>query len=153
VWTADGPEGAYVASVLRRLGYRTRLRTVTPFTKYDAAIVDPRNKVQVGALRWYPDYPAASGFISNVIFNCSGRSGVYFCDRRINRQIARARALQATDPQAANALWARIDRMLTDEAPWLFLYNNKQADFVSERVGNFQYNLQYGILLDQLWVK
>jgi peptide/nickel transport system substrate-binding protein len=61
--------------------------------------------------------------------------------------------LQATDARAANALWARIDRDLTDEAPWLFLYNNKQADFVSSRVGNFQYNLHYGILLDQLWVK
>ena len=30
---------------------------------------------------------------------------------------------------------------------------NKQADFVSRRVGNFQYNLRYGMLLDQLWVK
>ena len=61
--------------------------------------------------------------------------------------------MQATDPQGANALWTKVDRELTDEAPWLLLYNNKQADFVSERVGNFQYNLQYGILLDQLWVK
>ena len=60
---------------------------------------------------------------------------------------------QVTDPQAANALWARIDRDLTDQAPWLFLYNPKQADFVSSRVANFQYNLQYGVLLDQLWVK
>jgi peptide/nickel transport system substrate-binding protein len=44
--------------------------------------------------------------------------------------------VQATDPGEANALWARIDRELTDEAPWLFLYNRKQADFVSSRVGN-----------------
>jgi peptide/nickel transport system substrate-binding protein len=90
----------------------------------------------------------APGFISNVIFDCS-----YFCDRRIDREIARARTLQASDARAATALWARIDRELTDQAPWLFLYNRKQADFVSSRVGNFQYNLRYGILLDQLWVK
>ena len=62
-------------------------------------------------------------------------------------------AAQVTDPAAATALWADIDRRLTWQAPWLFLYNNRQADFVSERVGNFQYNLQYGILLDQMWVK
>jgi YVTN family beta-propeller protein len=145
VWAAEQAEGAYIASVLRQLGYRTRLKTVTPFDKYTDAIFDPRAKVQIAALRWFSDYPAASGFINSVIFDCS-----YFCDRRIERLISRARARQATNPRAANALWTRIDRELTDAAPWLFLYNNKQADFVSRRVRNFQYNLQYGILLDQL---
>ena len=148
VWAGDRAEGEYVVTLLRRLGYRTQLKTVAPDSKYLAAIDDPGNKIQIAALRWFPDWPAASGFINSVIFNCS-----YFCDRTIDREIARARALQATDARAANALWARIDRDLTDRAPWLFLYNNKQADFVSKRVGNFQYNLQYGILLDQLWVR
>jgi len=145
VWAAERAEGAYVASVLRQLGYRTQLKTVTPFDRYTDAIFDPRAKVQIAALRWFSDYPAASGFINSEIFDCS-----YFCDRKIDRLIERARALQATNPRAANALWTRIDRELTDAAPWLFLYNNKQADFVSPRVRNFQYNLQYGILLDQL---
>jgi peptide/nickel transport system substrate-binding protein len=148
VWAPDKAEGEYVATVLRALGYRTRLKTITPTSRYDAAIFDPRNKVQIAAFRWFADYPVASGFISSVIFDCS-----YFCDRRIDRKIARAGALQETDARAANTLWARIDRELTDQAPWLFLYNRKQADFVSSRVGNFQYNLRYGILLDQLWVK
>ena len=145
VWAADRAEGAYIASVLRQLGYRTRLKTVTPWDKYIDTIFAPHAKVQIAALRWFSDYPTASGFINSEIFDCS-----YFCDRRIDRLIERARALQATDPKAANALWTRIDRELTDAAPWLFLYNNKQADFVSPRVRNFQYNLQYGILLDQL---
>jgi YVTN family beta-propeller protein len=150
VWATDKAEGEYVVALLRRLGYRTRLRTIVPYDKYTATLFDPRNfdTFQIAQLRWFHDYPAASGFISSAIFDCS-----YFCDRRIDREIARARALQATDAQAANALWARIDRELTDQAPWLFLYNPKQADFVSGRVGNFRYNLRYGILLDQLWVK
>src|SRR5262249_10799328 len=147
VWAVDKAEGLYVTRLLRRLGYRTRLKTVTPFGPYTAAIFDPRNRVQIAALRWYPDYPAPSGFINNVIFDCS-----YFCNKKIDRKINRARALQRTHPVAANALWANIDRELTDQAPWLFLYNRKQADFVSRRVGNFQYNLNYGILLDQLSV-
>jgi peptide/nickel transport system substrate-binding protein len=150
VWTTDRAEGNYVATLLRRLGYRTRLRAITSIAKYDAALLEPRNfaTFQIAQFRWFEDYPAASGFINSSIFDCS-----YFCDKRIDRKIARARALQATKAQAANELWARIDRDLTDQAPWLFLYNNKQADFVSSRVGNFQYNPWYGILLDQLWVK
>ena len=148
VWATDEAEGEYMATLLRRLGYRTQLETIASLDKYDAAILEPSNKVQIAQFRWYADYPAAPGFINAVIFGCT-----FFCDRKIDRDIARARALQATDVTAANALWARIDRELTDQAPWLFLYNRKQADFVSSRVGNFQYNLQYGILLDQLWVK
>jgi YVTN family beta-propeller protein len=147
VWATDRGEGAYVTTLLRRLGYRTRLKTI-PFDKYFPVILDPKNKVQIAAFRWFPDFPAASGFINSSIFDCA-----IFCDKAINRDIARARALQATDDPAANRLWDRIDRELTDQAPWLFLYNSRQADFVSSRVGNFQYNLQYGILLDQLWVK
>jgi YVTN family beta-propeller protein len=148
VWATDEAEGEYMATLLRRLGYRTQLETIASLDKYDAAILEPSNKVQIAQFRWYADYPAAPGFINAVIFGCT-----FFCDRKIDRDIARARALQATDVTAANALWARIDRELTDQAPWLFLYNRKQADFVSSRVGNFQYHLQYGILLDQLWVK
>ena len=149
VWANDQAEGKYMARLLRRLGYRSRLRTIVgpnSDDKYFGAIFNPKNKVQIAGMRWFSDYPAASGFIP-PIFDCS-----YFCSKRIDRMIARARALQATDAVAANALWARIDRELTDQSPWLFLYNKKQADFVSRRVGNFQYNIQYGILLDQLWV-
>ena len=28
----------------------------------------------------------------------------------------------------------------------------RRADFVSRRVGNYQYNPQWGALLDQMWV-
>jgi YVTN family beta-propeller protein len=148
VWATDRDQGAYVATLLRRLGYRTRLKTIASFADYIPAILDPKNKVQIAALRWFADFPTASGFINSAIFDCTS-----FCDKAIDRDIARARSLQAADGPAASRLWARIDRELTDQAPWLFLYNTRQADFVSTRVGNFQYNLQYGILLDQLWVR
>jgi YVTN family beta-propeller protein len=148
VWTSDKAEGGYMATVLRELGYRAGVKTITPFDKYTTALFQNFATFQIAQFRWFPDYPAASGFINSAIFDCS-----YFCDRAIDREIARARTLQATDPVAANELWAKIDRDLTDQAPWLFLYNTKQPHFVSSRVGNFQYNIQYGILLDQLWVR
>jgi hypothetical protein len=31
--------------------------------------------------------------------------------------------------------------------------NRRLTDFASERVGNFQYHPQWGVLLSQLWVK
>jgi peptide/nickel transport system substrate-binding protein len=33
------------------------------------------------------------------------------------------------------------------------LLNPKQVDFVSRRVGDYQYSPQWGVLLDRLWVR
>ena len=49
--------------------------------------------------------------------------------------------------------WARIDRLLVDEAPSVPLYALREADFVSKRVGNYIFNPQFGVLLDQMWVR
>ena len=56
-------------------------------------------------------------------------------------------------PAEANRLWARLDRELVDRAAWLPLVTPKTTDFVSKRVGNYQYHPLWGVLLDQLWVK
>ena len=42
--------------------------------------------------------------------------------------------------------------MFTDQAPWLALVDPRGTDLVSARVGNYQRHLQWGVLLDQLWV-
>ena len=65
----------------------------------------------------------------------------------------RAVALSSTDAQAANRLWGRIDRQLVDLAPWVPLFDSTWTDFVSKRVGNYEYNPQWHTLLDQLWVR
>ena len=39
------------------------------------------------------------------------------------------------------------------QAPYVPTYNRKTVDFLAKRVGNYQYNPQWGALLDQLWVK
>jgi len=52
-----------------------------------------------------------------------------------------------------NQLWARVDREIVNHAPVVPLFTLKNADIVSERVGNYQYNPQWGVLIDQLWVR
>ena len=64
-----------------------------------------------------------------------------------------AERLQSTDARSASAVWASAERRIVDEAPLLPLANPKQVDVVSRRVGNYQYNPQWGVLLDQLWVR
>jgi hypothetical protein len=78
-----------------------------------------------------------------------------FCDPKIDEQIRYALSVQATEPTGAVALWARIERDIVDLAPWVPLFTPKRAQFVSARVGNYQYNPATGacVLLDQLWVR
>jgi peptide/nickel transport system substrate-binding protein len=66
--------------------------------------------------------------------------------------MARAGAVQLSDPAASAPLWAKVDQEATLDAPWLPLLTQGGVDFVSKRVGNYQHNPLYQILLDQLWV-
>ena len=65
----------------------------------------------------------------------------------------RAEVVGATNPTAANKLWAQIDRKVTDTSPAAVLFAPKNTDFISKRVGNFIFSAQYYMLLDQAWVQ
>src|SRR5207249_2163368 len=58
---------AYIVSVLRRLGYRARLKVVSTFPAYFAAIQDSRRKVQAAGNVWEPDYLAAATFFTPLL--------------------------------------------------------------------------------------
>ncbi len=151
VWATSGSVfiASPIVSALRALGYRARLKVIDiDAWKYD--------KIQAGVWSWFADYPAASDFAP--LFSCR-TAGVpvenpaRFCDPAVQRMIERALDLVATDPQMANDLWARIDRMVTDRAPYVPLLNPRRVEYVSGRVGNYQFNPQLGTLFDQLWVR
>jgi peptide/nickel transport system substrate-binding protein len=76
-----------------------------------------------------------------------------FCDPYIDREVKGALTEQATNPQAARRLWERIDRQTVDKAPWVPLVTPKTVDILSKRVGNFQFNPMWAMLIDQLWVR
>lgn len=76
-----------------------------------------------------------------------------FCDPAFDKPAARAAVLQTTDPLAAAALWARLDRRLTDLAIWLPTVTPNETDLVSRRIGNYQYNPVWGALIDQLQIR
>jgi ABC-type transport system substrate-binding protein/class 3 adenylate cyclase len=157
------PLMSYVRRVLQRLGYRARLHTfknVNAFFNYYSNVESKGRGFQVRHGGWNADYPSAFDFF-HPLLTCPDyrpRTGDYsnlggFCDHAIDRAIANAASLQSSDPQAAAALWSTIDHRITNAAPWIAIGNQQEVDFVSGRVGNYQYNPQWGALLDQLWVR
>ena len=151
--------GLYFVSLLNQLGYKATLKTLNTGVYFNV-VGNSKNKVQFDYDDWIADYPAASDFI-NTLLSCKAfipnSSSNYnypeFCDKKVDKQIARALKLALTNPEAANVLWARIDRQIMDKAPWLPLVNPAGIDFLSKRVRNYVHSAQDKILLDQLQVQ
>jgi len=164
VWTpsAAPPELArYVVSLLESLGYRASLNARYEATEYFARVSDARTRAQIGFGGWGLDFPSAEGFIRPLLScayydpsspetttNLAG-----FCDRSIDAQMERATSTQVHDPAEAIMLWQRVEDAILARAPIIPAFNRTYVSLVSERVGNYQYNPQWGPLLSQLWVK
>ena len=151
--------GVYIQSVLNQIGYKATVKPISGNIFFTYA-QNTKNKVQISVQQWYQDYPAASDFLY-ILFGCesfhpgsdSSINIAGFCDKKINAQMHRALTLSQTDETAANTLWTKIDRMVTDASPMATLFTPKHIDFVSKRVGNFVFSKQFYWLVDQSWVK
>jgi YVTN family beta-propeller protein len=155
VWTYPGfweqaARGAVQA--LEALGYRATIRRAEGLDAYFSKVVDgKRQGVQAGMIGWY-DVPRSASSLLGA-FRCSPPDLSFFCDRRVDARIAQAFELDGTDPDAAVQRWAEIERDVVDLAPWVSLFTPSHAHVLSARVGNYQNNPEFGVLLDQLWVR
>jgi peptide/nickel transport system substrate-binding protein len=155
-----GPRfGAYLVSVLRSIGYNARAE----FVPHTGPTWRPDRQAGVGG--WIADYPSANDVF--IQFLCSSyttdpntnENFAGICDRHLDAQIARAQSLETTNRAAAAGAWHSIDRLLTDEAPWVPVKVQFSTDFVGRRVGNYRYcwlsgsSGLTGACLDQLWVR
>jgi hypothetical protein len=68
-------------------------------------------------------------------------------------RIRSALELELQDPAAASKAWGAIDREVTDQAPWVFLYTLNSRQLLSKRVGAFQQHPLWAPLFGQLWVR
>jgi YVTN family beta-propeller protein len=152
--------GRYVVSVLSSLGFRARLGTLPDPDTYFAWVNDSRHRAQVGFVPWLSDFPSPAGFLT-PLFSCAAYTPATatnadpsgFCNPAVDRLLSQAQATQAENPAAATALWQRAERAILAQAPVVPLYNARNVAFVSRHVGNFAYHPQWGVLLDQLWVR
>jgi peptide/nickel transport system substrate-binding protein len=152
---------AQMVSDLNKIGYKASTQPLNGSIQY-AYIQNSNNisKWNVSYSAWYQDYPAASDFL-NVLLGCgsihphsdASPNIAEFCNPSIQAQMTKAENLGVTSANAANNIWAQVDHAVTDQAPWVDMYNPKQIDFLSARVHGYQWNPQWYILIDQQWLK
>jgi ABC-type transport system substrate-binding protein len=76
-----------------------------------------------------------------------------YCDPVFDKLVQQAEDSQLTDPARADALWAKADHRLADQAAAVPIMNDVGQDVLSARLQNYQHNPQFGLLIDQLWIK
>jgi YVTN family beta-propeller protein len=158
-WSQAKSFNRVAVKALRSLGYRVAVKPVGA-AAYWGAVGDSRNRAQIGFTGWQASYPSPAEFLVQL-FSCpaflprnpNNQNPSEFCDPGIDRQMRRAQAEQLSDPTASRALWQRVDREITDAAPWVPLIISKNVNFLSKRVGNYQYSPAMFMLIDQLWVR
>jgi YVTN family beta-propeller protein len=138
----------YVVRVLRELGYRATSHLASGYpagqrsyrTTQIAATADLDNSPE----NFFADWAACD----------SAAAHGWACDPAVDRTIQKDATLEASDPRAAGARWAMLDRELMRRADWLPLVNPQAVDFVSARVAGYEYNPEPGlrVVADQLWL-
>lgn len=140
----------YVAGVLDSLGYRTQVNVV-PRDAYGRAL--ETGGVPLKPVTWYGGELGASDFLQTW-FACDGAATRgRFCDGTLDRLMRHALMLDGTDPQAASAAWADVDRRVAAASAAIPLITPRAVEFVSARVRNYQNHPIWGLLVDQIWLR
>jgi peptide/nickel transport system substrate-binding protein len=157
--TVDRGLGLYFVGLLNSLGYKASLQALSPDIQYPYA-QNSKNHVQFAFSSWYQDYPAASDFL-NILLGCgsfhpnsnSSPNIAEFCTKGIQAKMDQAGQKGITDPEGANKQWAQVDKEVTDQAPWVSMFNPKFIDVLSSRVKGYQFSPQWYFLLAQASVE
>jgi peptide/nickel transport system substrate-binding protein len=151
VWTFPyfAKESHYLVSLLRRLGYRARVKELPDIDTYFAAVT--KTHPQAGLAGWFTQELPSDIFETLACRNIQDWAD--FCDRSFDRAVQDLLRKQVEDPAPAARIAARLDRRVVEAAPWVPLFTPRFTNFASKRVGNYQAQPGNGVLLDQLWVR
>ena len=151
--------GENVASTLTAIGWKATSKPISNNIQF-TYIQNTKNKVQISLSSWFQDYPAASDFL-NILFGCASFvpgsdssiniSG--YCDKTVQAKMDQAYAQGSTDQAAANKLWAQVDRDVMTASAAAPLFTPKHVDFLSKRVGDYQWSKQFRMIVSQAWVQ
>jgi peptide/nickel transport system substrate-binding protein len=159
---ALGPAAAgVVAATLRRIGYRPRVTVALTQREFHRHLSDIRRGWHITAGDWIADYPSPGQFLE-FFLACSNyrpedaartTNAGGFCRADFDRLVARAQALQTTNPVQAQGIWARADRLAVDQAAWAPLVSTASVELLSRRAGHFTLDANSAPRIDQLWVR
>jgi peptide/nickel transport system substrate-binding protein len=141
VWTddlkSDKRAGAYLESVLRRLGFATKLRVVSAAAYYETVGNPSTPNLDAGFASWAPLLPHPNQYFGALLNGRAIRAVdnpnlAQLDDPALNDEIERL-AKQPLDA-STDAEYSALDRSVMAKAPWAPWGNRDVATFTSDRI-------------------
>ncbi|APZ41863.1 ABC transporter substrate-binding protein [Acidihalobacter ferrooxydans] len=139
---------------LAQVGVKVKLRTFTWTTYLDK--VNPGLKPDVGMaeMAWITNNPFT---LPNLTLRTGawpdkgGFNSGYYSNPEVDTLMAQAR--RATNPARQAAIYTRLQKIVHNDPPWIFVVNAKQVAVTSSRVQGFKLQPSYFLLLDGVHLK
>jgi peptide/nickel transport system substrate-binding protein len=141
VWASDRttsqPHAAYLVQVLRSIGLDARIKVVEQ-ALYWRTIGDQRTRAQIGMANWFQDYPHPLDWFDLLL---NGRritptNNQNYANANVpalNRRIEELKRMPTLN-DAVNAEWAKVDRLVLEQALWAPFANREFVDFFAADV-------------------
>lgn len=98
-----------------------------------------RGDFDLAYFTWHADYPEAENFLYPLFHSSSAGAGgnrSFFSDARVDALLDAARA--EVDREKRFDIYRRAERIIGDEAPWVFLWFGDKRIALSGRIGGFR---------------
>jgi len=130
----DAGVGNGVAASLRRVGLRVELRFYSDRDYPEAISAGEADLFRAG---WIADYPDPEPFLALFLSRAPDNAG-RFASPEFDRLFETLR--RETDGAARLRIARSLERILVDETAALFLHHERESQFVSPRVENWEHN-------------
>jgi len=123
---------------LAEVGVRVEIRLMSFATYLEATSTRQGAPFSLGS--WLMDYPDASNFLdvrfhSRMIADQNSNNDSFYVDDEVDRLLDAAR--RELDGAAREAMYRRVERILYDDAPWIWGYHPKVMEVVQPYVRDF----------------
>lgn len=111
-----------------------------------AESADPDDCQDIMLMKWYPDYADPASWFSTLLVNAGDSAGFNFCyldDDVFGARCQEAVKLTATDKDAAEKLYIRMQEEILDECYMIFAYDTRQNYVVSDTISGVYENPAY----------
>ncbi len=150
----DSKIGQAVQQDLAEVGITVEIRPVTGPTRIEAT--GTRGAVPFATFGWYQDYPDPSNFLDvllngNRITEVHSTNVAFYDNERVNALLNEASS--STDQGHRLALYQEAERLIVDDAPWVFLYYPQMYLLRQPWLKGLKLNPVWPIRYELMWVE
>ncbi|UIJ72791.1 ABC transporter substrate-binding protein [Aurantimonas sp. HBX-1] len=155
-YVADGGSGMLdpvamataIQADLAEVGLNARIETYEWNTFLSNVNPGLEGKADMAEMAWMTNDPDTLPFLalrSDAVPDNGGFNAGYYANPEVDRLLAEAR--QSTDQATRGALYKQVQRIVHDDAPWVFVANWKQSAVSSARVSGFDLEPSFLLIL------